>query len=184
MLAMVLLTPYLSSCKGEKTIEKKPTVELPISDYSESEYLFDFTKGMNTVGSYIGSTNPDIEYERSDSGLVLKSNKSTIGSSAGKTSGFHLALGVDYEKEFSGSLIQVAVTTRALGADSMAVTYSTAEVGNSGWSSFELSDKFGTYVFEYRVPKLLNGGADFIGVRAIGGPIEIANIKVRILERN
>jgi hypothetical protein len=60
--------------------------------------------------------------------------------------------------------------------------YSTAEVGNSGWKKFELTNELKEYSFNYQVPKIKKGGVDFIGfnsdIEGKGRTAIVENIKI------
>ena len=79
-----------------------------------------------------------------------------------------------------GSGTQVTVTARSAAttpSPAFAVSYSTAEVGNSGWQRFALTSEPTTVSFTYAVPKMNKGGGDYIGLlpdpAGAGGAIEV-----------
>lgn len=90
--------------------------------------------------------------------------------SGGTTGGAYLTLSSNVEERLSGRRVRVVVSARRApqdGSPEMAVAYSTAAVGNSGWHRFALSDTLEQHAFAWHVPERRGApGRDFIGVWA------------------
>lgn len=98
-------------------------------------------------------------------------------SSGGRTSGAIFRM--NSEQETAASKQEVVVSITAKGGP-YAIAYSTNEVGNSGWQEVEGSGSWNTYSFTYKVPGLVNGGGDFVGVVARDPevPVEVRRVTV------
>lgn len=101
--------------------------------------------------------------------------------STGTTQGASLPLGAEIEAENSGKFIEVVVIARSRDGSDLNVAYSTAEVGNSGWQTLELSEEFQEVSFQYSVPSMVNGNNDFIGFVPTSGTVQISAIGIRVL---
>jgi hypothetical protein len=84
----------------------------------------------------------------------------------GLTGGFTIRVPDAFEHEVSERRVRVQVLARALGGGStrMAVAYSTADVGNSGWRWFDVANHWAVYELVWDVPKMVNGNGDYVGL--------------------
>jgi len=112
---------------------------------------------------------PGNEVEQVPDGTLIRSSLANADS-GGTPTGAYLQLSPAVEEAASGNLIRVVVAARQADENpspSMAVSYSTAGVGNSGWQRFELDKDFGVYSFTYPVgTRYGQPGPDYIGVWA------------------
>lgn len=84
--------------------------------------------------------------------------------------------------QFSGRRIEITVQARARSGR-LGVAYSTNELGNSGWRTFELLPEWEDYTFEYDVPPMNLGRGDFVGFRSYGDvPVEIGSVELKLAE--
>ena len=118
-----------------------------------------------------------------DNTLILHGTINDADSS-GRTGGVSLRLPDEFERAFSGSLIEVSVDAYAFEIpNSISVAYSTNEVGNSRWQTFNLSRTNQTYSFEYRIRKKIDGKGDYIGLlpnsNGESGPVVVTGIRIR-----
>jgi hypothetical protein len=101
----------------------------------------------------------------------------------GRTTGVSLRLPDAFEAEASGA--NVRVTVRALSPTAgarLGVAYATAEVGNSGWRDFELTQTATDYFFDYQVPPMAEGKGDYLGFRSYGdGVVQILGYRTEII---
>lgn len=112
------------------------------------------------------------------SGTAQLTSSTSVGSAGGKTSGAAIKVNTECEGEVSGQTILVSFSARSNDSVSMKVSYSTNDVGNSGWKSFDLNDQFKTYSFEYDVPARSTPGADFIGFLPLTGSAAVKNVSI------
>ncbi|MBC7284268.1 hypothetical protein [Hoeflea sp.] len=111
--------------------------------------------------------------------------------SGGATGGAYLALDSAIEDLASGRTVRITIEAGPvsdLPSREFAVAYSTAAVGNSGWTRFQLDSGLQTWSFEYAVPKRRPvPGRDFIGIWADttggGGGVRIEDIRVELVEK-
>jgi len=88
------------------------------------------------------------------------------------------ALGDEVENAVSGQLIEVTVDASGGG---FAVSYSTNDVGNSGWKQFNPA-RGGENSFTYRVPEIAAGRNEYLGFRPTSdSPFVISQISVTVL---
>lgn len=109
-------------------------------------------------------------------------------SPSGGRPGIFLPLAPAFERVASGNTVRVTVTARSAADDpspAFAVAYSTAEVGNSGWQPFKLTDQLTPYSFTYAVPPMKRGQGDYVGILAhpagAQGAVEVSAISVEVL---
>ena len=86
--------------------------------------------------------------------------------SSGFTGGFSIRVPDAFEREASEHTVRVRVLARSAGDAStrMAVAYSTAEVGNSGWQWCDVGPMWSICELVWKVPKMINGNGDYIGL--------------------
>ena len=114
-----------------------------------------------------------------DNTLVITGTNAGTNS-GGETSGVAFILTGEDEAAASRSRTTVSIVARALngGTSDMKVSYSTNDVGNSGWQTFSLGADYDIYTFEYVVPTMQTADGDYLGILpATAEPgIEIASV--------
>lgn len=151
----------------------------PATNTSEST-----TKPIETVVELPKIENADIKADLSkvinngvvtaalgEDGYLLLTGGVDGGISGNRTSGAYLEINPEQEAEISGQTIKVSVIAAASGSlpATLALAYSTGEVGNSGWQKFDLTSEWAEYSFEYSVNPLKRGGLDFLGMMVTEG---------------
>ncbi len=87
--------------------------------------------------------------------------------SGGRTGGFVINIPQEVEQRVAGCLILIKATFRSTGESSrtgVALCYSTADTGNSGWNWFQVYATPTEIKMEYYVPPISKGGGDFLGI--------------------
>ncbi len=101
-----------------------------------------------------------------------------------RTGGAYLTLSDEIESAASGRTVTVKVLARPAGdapAD-LAVAYSTAGNGNSGWQMLTFADGFSEKSFTYDVPTRSEPGLDFIGLLPQGADLVVAAVGLDMAE--
>lgn len=89
--------------------------------------------------------------------------------------GFTIKLGPEIEQQLSGKKITVEIDA---SGGAFQVAYSTNEVGNSGWRSFQSGERE-TVSFEYQLNEIQAGNNDFIGIAPSGEqPTQIFEVRI------
>jgi len=93
------------------------------------------------------------------------SNGDADAHSWGTTGGYSIRLPDAVEARASGRRIVIKIVARAARADRarFALTYSTNEVGNSGWSWFDAAAEWAVHTMQW-VPPMKKGNGDFLGI--------------------
>ena len=85
--------------------------------------------------------------------------------------GTFIAFDESVEFAYQGRRIRITVTARSAGqfpASQFQANYSVGSRGESGWKTFELTNEFQEYAFEYEVPYANRGlGMDYLAVRPV-----------------
>jgi hypothetical protein len=100
-------------------------------------------------------------------GLVLRLAGGALKAEpGGATSGFSVRVPDSFERQVSERKVRVRALVRSATSDAtrMAISYSTNEVGNSGWQWREVGPAWSICDIEWGVPKMKNGKGDFIGL--------------------
>lgn len=99
------------------------------------------------------------------------------------TAGAALRIDGANERAFAGNTVRVSLRAKGVdGATAFTVAYTTNDNGNSGWRNLPLTDSFETVAFEYKVPQLVRGAGDFIGIMPPQtGAVEVTNVVVEII---
>lgn len=105
---------------------------------------------------------------------------------APSSAGVFGTLGTAYEENFGGATIRITVrarNTKDMPSSAMELGYFTSDVGDSGWQSFELTDSYADYSFEFSPQMSLEEGNDYIGIwpdpSGKGGAIDVQSVKVQ-----
>ncbi len=105
--------------------------------------------------------------ETAEDGSLLKlTGGDPLAPSNGATGGFSIRVPDAFEREASEHTVRVRVLARSAKAapTRMAIAYSTAEVGNSGWQWRDVGANWAIFELVWRVPKMINGNGDYIGL--------------------
>lgn len=155
----------VSEAEEVQEIEVMPHQEAEIVTEQEPDIISHMVSGREVSRWTAPGSNTISEHPQG----VLLSSLEEQPSSAGRTGGAYVELPVDFEEAASGERIRVSVTARSApenGAESFAVAFSTNEVGNSGWRTFEADSEFQAFSFEYDVNPMREGRGDFVGIWA------------------
>jgi len=105
--------------------------------------------------------------DNAEQGSLLKlTGGDPLAGSSGLTEGFSIRVPEAFEREASEHTVRVRVLARSANAAStrIAIAYSTAEVGNSGWLWRDVGANWAIFELVWRVPKMINGNGDYIGL--------------------
>lgn len=99
--------------------------------------------------------------------------------------GIYVELFPDLEQAFSGQTIRMHTHAISASNTTAYLSYSTSEVGNTGWRTFA-ADPAGTSAFvDYSVPPVVLGFNDFIGFAPdpfnTGQTIELVSLVIEVL---
>lgn len=103
--------------------------------------------------------------------------------------GTFIAFDESVEFAYQGRRIRVTVTARSAGqfpASQFQANYSVGSRGESGWNTFDLTNEFKDYSFEYEVPYANRGlGLDYLAVRPVvpekERTVEISKLHIKSL---
>ena len=114
------------------------------------------------------TVSPSTDAYEGDASLLVTYSGVSDPNSYGGSSG---AAWVDIQEQialvFAGNLIRVTVFAKQPDANAsaeFALSYSTAEVGNSGWERFSPTASWGKFTFTYDCPEPINGGTDNLNI--------------------
>lgn len=126
-----------------------------------------------------------LESVETPNGAVARMAGVPLSPAPGGMPGISLVMPAWVEAAAQGRRVEVEVVARRAGeksAAAFAVGYSTNDVGNSGWRTFQLTNDFQTFSFRYQVPPINEGRLDFVGILpdadGEGGAVEIAEVRV------
>lgn len=124
-----------------------------------------------------------------EQGILITSAEENPGS-GGSTHGVFVRVSDEFEQAASGNRIRVSITAKRSeenAAETFAIAYSTNEVGNSGWQSFQAGEDFEIFVFKYDVRPMREGKGDFVGVWAdvtgSGKGLLVQSLTVEVIEK-
>lgn len=155
------------------------TSESPSSSTTTEKVVSIATSPCDVISKAALTPSKSVQVNTSEAFTTLISDSSS-GFAGGKTAGASIAIDSDCEKLVSGNTIELTFSARSAASTKLKAAYSTNEVGNSGWRTFEVTPQFETYKFEYHVPNLKSGGSDFVGFLPEAGTVEIKNIALTI----
>lgn len=100
------------------------------------------------------------------------------------TGGYAIKLPEEVEQSVSGKKIQISIFLEGTSESNTAfrVAYSTAEVGNSGWITFDAQGPAREHSFEYDVSPMKKGRGDYVGFDPMGGTFVISALKITLLD--
>lgn len=109
------------------------------------------------------------------------------GTANGRVDGVVLWLPESIENDASGRRVEITIRARGVSSSRLAMSYSTNEVGASGWQEFSLTDEFQDITFIYPVSPMRAGGGDYLGIlpdaSGDGGTIEVQWLSVDTIDR-
>lgn len=107
-----------------------------------------------------------VAIQRNEDDTLLITGTNAGKESGGETSG--VAFVLSGEDEEAASATRATIHVLAKSADGtetgMNVSYSTNDVGNSGWQTFTVGEEFEVHSFEYVIPPMKDGNGDFLGI--------------------
>lgn len=166
--------------KAPPTIEEiTPTEESSAVTELNAQFIFDVRNG---VVPRLQANSP-LSVEAQESGSVIISGSAPTATAIGRTQGAFFTIEPENEEQLSGKRIAIKFLARSMDAEtpSAKIAYSTAEVGNSGWREFGLTNEYAEYSFEYSVPLMKEGKRDFIGIVPVSGSVELLAVGIDIL---
>ncbi len=188
-LSATLTQDYYTRASTDSAISKaRQELEAEISSVEQSTAAFHEVLNAHDpakVGAAVGASTGAAALGQT--GTVLITENATARDAGGATNGYYLSIPTDKALQFAARRIKVSVLARrpsTNAATAFGVSYSTAEVGNSGAISFALSTNWAWHTFYYDVPPPLAGGFDYIGIfgddSKTGKATEVARVQVEI----
>lgn len=173
----VCLISSLASCSDKAPVSSKPaTAKVAESIRLDGDLVVDLSATPERL-----VTNSTIKVSPIVDGVRVSGTKAEA-SSGSRTGGAYIEIGSVLESAFANNTIRVSVLARSPEEGGMKVAYSTADKGNSGWQSFSLTQDFATYEFDYRVPSVIAGRNDYIGILPLSSSVEVSFVAVSVLE--
>lgn len=121
----------------------------------------------------------------SEMGAVLAGSSTESVSSGGRTGAVYVEVPEMFEMSASASMIEMAVDLVAEADGTIAVAYSTNDVGNSGWKTLPVAAGENTVSMTYAVPVMNNGKGDYFGIQpdpeATGQTITVTSISGEVM---
>lgn len=129
-------------------------------------------------------TSRGYELVETDAGVTLSGYVENAGA-GGQTGGAFIRVSDAFEDAASGNRIRIEITATGPEGGNIAVAYSTAEVGNSGWQTLPVGPEPTVTSFEYDVRPMVNGNGDFLGIQPdpenTGASITVLSIRLDVL---
>jgi hypothetical protein len=125
-------------------------------------------------------------FEQAEGIVCLRLSDGKPGAtSGGTTHGYNFRLPDALELAASGNPILIKIIARSAvpTASRFACSYSTNEVGNSGFQWRAVGQEWAAYTFPYKVPTMIKGNGDFLGLLPApeGEPaVDIARIEIQV----
>jgi hypothetical protein len=146
----------LFASKGDNGIEGSSAI------YSN---LFDTVADQSALTAYSGTTATVTSDKFSGAFAIAVTSTVASTNSAGNGETVYLTIPEELALRFAGETVTVSLYAKAIPGNesaSFSLAYSTAEVGNSGFTSFVPTASFAKYEIEYLVPLPNVGGVDYI----------------------
>jgi hypothetical protein len=115
-------------------------------------------------------------------GVLILEGKLQDPQSTGMTDGASFQVSPEIESEVSGRVIKIHLVVASEQPGQAFVAYSTSDVGNSGWMTFDVTPEGGVTTLQFAVPVMQNPGADFIGLDPNGLALSIKAIVLEVVE--
>ena len=97
------------------------------------------------------------------------------------TLGATLVIDEEYEALFRDNRVRITIYAKGKSGAEFKALYSTAQVGNSGWQTFELTEEYEKFSFEYQVPNALELQKDYLFVLPISKNMYVKSITFLIV---
>jgi len=101
--------------------------------------------------------------------------------SAGFTDGFSIRVPDAFEREAGEHTVRVRVLARSAEIAPTRLAISTNEAGNSGWQWGDVGVNWGICELVWKVPKMVNGGGDFIGLMPGAPGVEVHSVTATVV---
>lgn len=162
---------------GETTTAGPVRVSAPVAPARSTNPSFVLVPGVN-ADARIGQSS-GLDATVLAAGVRIAGPAGELGPSTRQLpNGVAFSLGEDIENAVSGKTIEVSIDA---SGGSFAVAYSTNEVGNSGWRTFDAAPWGTTNTFTYRVPAMAAGAGEFIGFRPTSSvPFVVSRISITV----
>ena len=158
------------SAAGDAVLDLQDCVDCP---ETEGQLVFDWAAGEPGLRQ----TN-HVRQEPAGNGVRLRTVTETKNS-GGHTTGAFFTLDEATEAQAAGKTIRVQAEVTGTPGQSLAIAYSTADVGNSGWKELQLSGERQWVGFEYAVPEMVDGNNDYLGLQpAINEEVILHSIRI------
>jgi len=144
---------------------------------------------VNDNWQIIGASDHAASIQTVGGSKVLKVQTSTLDSNASGNIGgavYRLELtNPEFTNRLAGNTVKVkcrAKKSTSGGADTFRMAYSTSQHGNSGWQSFNLTNSWQEFEFEYNISTLNPTNEDYIGVQGDGidGIVYIDDVSITV----
>lgn len=147
--------------EGELTPEGivEPIVEPVVTVDPLTDVVYDFS--VLDDGVFTAPDGFTVAHQLPDGPAQLSGN--VEGEEPEHAPGISLKLPEGAEEAFSGHEIVIEILARLSKPGQINVAYSTNDVGNSGWRTFDLDTTYQRLEMRYDVPELVNGGSDYLG---------------------
>lgn len=130
-----------------------------------------FQDGMENEGADWDDSGSDMGYVSTSatvySGTYAAEMYSSVGTASegsGGSPGLYTEIPEEIALEFAGRTVEITIWAKANGASEFAVSYSTADAGDSGWQRFAPTASWTAFRFTYEVPVPSSGGSDYLGI--------------------
>ena len=133
---------------------------------AEGFYFAPSRADAGKIGRLRKLASAELDDTASDNPLLKLAGGDPSARSSGVTDGFSIRVPDAFEHDASQHTVRVRVLARSADAapTRIAIAYSTAEVGNSGWQWREVGPTWGICELVWQVPKMINGDGDYIGL--------------------
>lgn len=175
----LLSSLVLASCSDNPSADNEKSIDT--SALNEIRLEGDFVRTLMTEPKLDFKSNAGVSVEVQD-GFIKLEGGNPVSSSGGVTGGAYVFISEEYETQFSEQTIAVTITAKGSLDAVMQTSYSTAQVGNSGWRSFNLTENYEEYTFTYKIPKMIANQGDYLGVLSVNGPVYIQGVSIEIMD--
>lgn len=169
----------LSSCSDNPDVKNEKQIDT--SALGEIRIESAFVRTLETEPKLSFKSNTDVSVEIQDDFIKLEGGNPD-SSSGGLTGGAYVIIPEEFETQFSEQTIAVTITAKGSLDTVMQTSYSTSQVGNSGWQSFELSEEYEKHTFTYKIPKMITNQGDYLGILSVNGPVYIQGVSIEIVD--
>jgi hypothetical protein len=187
-ISTLLVLCAVSACDNNR-FAAEDSLETAVADeavvkIAETIDVLSMTKSSGTIvyqGGSIGVEVPRLlEHYYTQTGSLAIRGTLSEPIPSGRTGGASFAVTFEAEQAFSGKTINIKIVSSAAEAGEAFLTYSTNEVGNSGWVAFPVTTDDSVATITYQVPPMSAGLGDFIGIDPNGNELTIKAIVVDV----